>query len=216
MLLPYKYENIGRLHQTFSMSEAKEDDARSAGLKLIPSDGDCFYRAVVEAFLMDEDDVRNYEGVIHVDGDDGTAALRRTAAMAVTEETFNNFKLCQEAELEDYQFMSAIDSVEELRDLIMVSGFQVGSKKCLWANEFEIQAVCDALNICCLILDMDTKDPSTSKHVKVGESRERFIILQRSGEHYSLVYRREENGGKGVQKREHLTKTAFNSWKIDQ
>ena len=163
---------------------------------------------------MNEDDVRNYENVTKEEGDDGTVALRRTAAKAVTEEIFNNFKSYQEAELYDYQFMSSINSVEELRELIMVSGLKVGSKKCLWANEFEIRAVCDALDICCLILDMDTKDQA-SKHVKVGKARDKFIILQRSGEHYTLVYRREVEGGKGVVSRKHLTETAFRSWNID-
>ena len=195
------------------MCDSDNNNRRSAGLKLIPSDGDCFYRAVVEAFLMNEDDVRNHETVTKEEGDDGTAALRRTAAKAVTEEIFNSFKSYQEAELYDFQFMSSINSVEELRELIMVSGLKVGSKKCLWANEFEIRAVCDALDICCLILDMDTKDQA-SKHVKVGQARDKFIILQRSGEHYSLVYRREVEGGRGVVGRNHLTKTAFRSWNI--
>ena len=92
------------------MTDLGEDNKGSAGLKLIPS-----YRAVVEAFLMTEDDVRNYENVTKEEGDDGTVALRRTAAKAVTEEILNNFKSYQEAELYDYQFMSSINSVEELR-----------------------------------------------------------------------------------------------------
>ena len=66
------------------MSVSDKDNKGSAGLKMIPSDGDCFYRAVVEAFLMHEDDVRNYENVTKEEGDDGTVALRRTAAKAVT------------------------------------------------------------------------------------------------------------------------------------
>ena len=66
------------------MTDSESDNKGSAGLKLIPSDGDCFYRAVVEAFLMNEDDVRNYEDVTKEEGDDGTVALRRTAAKAVT------------------------------------------------------------------------------------------------------------------------------------
>ena len=47
--------------------------------------------------------------MIKEEGDDGTVALRRTVAKAVTEEMFNNFKSYQEAELYDYQFMSSID-----------------------------------------------------------------------------------------------------------
>ena len=62
---------------------------------MIPSDGDCFYRAVVEAFLMNEEDVRNYKTVTKEEGDDGTVALRRTAAKAVTQEIFNSFKSYQ-------------------------------------------------------------------------------------------------------------------------
>ena len=153
------------------MGKSVKTNKGSAGLKLIASNGDCFYLAVVEAFLMNGDDVRNNENVVKEDGDDGVLALRRTASVAVTEEMFQNFRLYQEAGLEDFQFMDNMNSVQEVRDLIMVSGLKVGSKKCLWANEFEIRTVCEALDICCLILDLDTKDPS-SKHVKMGEARE--------------------------------------------
>ena len=198
------------------MAETVENNHRSACLKFIASNGDCFYQAVVEAFLMNGDDVRNYENVDKRDGDDGALALRRTAAKAVTEEIFQNFQVFKEAGLDDFQFMTNMDSVEEVRDLIMVSGLKVGSRKCLWANEFEIRAVCKALDICCLILDMDTKDPS-SKHVKVGEASDKFVILHRSGEHYSLLYRREKEGNqaKGVVGRKDLTRMAKNNWKID-
>ena len=157
-------------------------------LKAIPSNGDCFYQAIVEAFLMNGDDIRNYDKVVTEEGDEGALALRRTAAMAVTEEMFENFQIYENAGLEDFQFMSSMESLDDVRELIMVSGLKVGSKKCFWANEFEIRAVCEALNICCLIMDIDTKDPS-SKYVKVGMAREKFIILHRSGEHYSLVFK---------------------------
>ena len=188
-----------------------------AALKTIASNGDCFYQAVVEAFLINGDDVLNYEDVVKIDGEDGASALRRTAAVAVTEDLFNDFKLYQEAGLEDFQFMASMDTVEEVRDKILVSGLKVGSKHCLWANEFEIRAVCKALDICCLILDFDTKDIA-SKYVRVGEAREKFVVLQRSGEHYSLVYRREAEGGTalGVVERKDLAGTAKKNWKIDQ
>ena len=61
---------------------------------------------------------------------------------------------------------------------------------------------------------MDTKDQA-SQHVKVGQARDQFIILKRSGEHYTLVYRRELEGSKGVVGRNQSTKTAFRSWNID-
>ena len=48
------FKNISqvRISFTFKMSNSDKDNKGSAGLKKIPSDGDCFYRAVVEAFLM--------------------------------------------------------------------------------------------------------------------------------------------------------------------
>ena len=115
---------------------------------------------LVEAFLMDGDDVRNYDSVATEGDEEGALALRRTAAMAVTEEIFQNFQLYSKAELRDFHFMTSVDSVEDLQQLILESGMKVGPTKCLWANEFEIQAVCEALDICCLILDMNTKDPT--------------------------------------------------------
>ena len=54
-------------------------------LKIIPSNGDCFYRAVVEAFKLNGDDVRNYETVFTETHDEGVISLRRTAAMGLTQ-----------------------------------------------------------------------------------------------------------------------------------
>ena len=191
-----------------------DSDKQITSLKDIPKNGDCFYQAVVEAFLMDGDDVRNYDNVATEGDEEGALALRRTAAMAVTEEIFQNFQLYNKAKLHDFNFMTSVDSVEDLQQLILVSGMKVGPNKCLWANEFEIQAVCEALDICCLILDMDTKD-SSSKYIKVGLSRERFIVLHRSGEHYSLVYKKGTFKDRGVVGLEDLTKKARDNWKID-
>ena len=117
------------------------------------------------------------------------------------------------AGLDDYKFMSGVGSLKELQDQLMIPGSKVGAKNCLWANEFQIRTVCDVLSICCLILDMDTKDPS-SKYIKVGQARERFIVLHRSGEHFSLVYKNGQEQ-KGVMGKEDLTKRAKDNWKIE-
>merc|ERR1712240_488345 len=110
--------------------------------KIIPSDGDCFYRAVVEAFKLNGDDVRNYETVFTETHDEGVISLRRTAAMGLTEEVFQDFRTYKKAGLKDYKFMTGVASMEKLKNLMMLSGLKVGPKKCLWANEFEIGVVC--------------------------------------------------------------------------
>lgn len=185
-------------------------------LKGIPSNGDCFYQAVVEAFKMNGDDVKNYNNVVSMTDDEGALALRRTAAIAVTEEVFQEYKMYQQAGLEDFEFMSDIKTLEQLRELILVSGMNVGSKKCVWANEFEISAVCEALDVCCLILDMDARNHITSKYIKVGLSRKKFIVLHKHGEHYSLVYKKGKNNmDKGVMVLEDLTRRAIIDWKIE-
>ena len=61
---------------------------------------------------------------------------------------------------------------------------------------------------------MDTKDPS-SKYIKVGLSRKKFIVLHRSGEHYSLVYKKGSCKDRGVVSLEDLTKRAKDNWKIE-
>ena len=197
------------------MKDSDDADSSSShltSLKPIPGNGDCFYQCIVEAFLMDGVDVRDHGNVAAEDNEEGALALRRIAAMAVTEEMFQNFQLYNKADLDDFQFMSGVDNLDELREMIMVSGKEAGPKKCLWANEFEIEAVCKALDICCLILDMDTKDTS-SKYAKVGLSREKFIVLHRSGEHYSLVFKKGVKN-KGVVGLEDLTMRARINWKI--
>ena len=71
------------------------------------------------------------------------------------------------------------------------------------------------MDICCLILDFDTKDP-TSKYVTIGEARDKFIVLHRSGEHYNLMYKKvEEESSKGVVERKDLSEMVRKNWKID-
>ena len=192
------------------MSEDEEFKS-STFMKKMPEDGDCFYNSIVNAFLLSNDDVRNYDQIISEKEDDGIAALRRTVAMAITEEIYKQFKSFGEAGLYDYKFMSSIDSLISLRKQIMLSGSDVGPRESIWANEFEIEVVCNSLQICCLIYDTSSKN----KFIKVGKPEDRFVIVCKTGDHYNLLYGKEEDGMKrGIQSRRHLSRRALRKWKI--
>lgn len=160
-----------------------------AKVKAIQPSGDCFYEAIGDAFTSVNEDVRDVEKVQVEDDDDQAMALRRTVAMAVTEEVFQSFSMFHLAGLADFNFMRRCKTVCDLQSRLLVSGVGAGAGQCLWANEWEIGVVCKALNIVCLIIDNQAKDKE-NRFVRVGRNRKgtRFVILQRSRrEHYDLV-----------------------------
>jgi len=192
-----------------------------ARVKSIKPSGDCFYEAIAAAFSSIKEDVRDYEDVYVEDDDTQAMALRRTAAMAVDEDVFTNFSMFHLAGLKDFSFMKRCRNVGDLRQRLLVTGEGAGAGQCLWANEFEIGAVCAALRIVCLIIDNQAKDTG-NRFVKVGEffeeemgkKRGRFVILQRSRrEHYDLVLSEGEET-LGVFKREELPDSARKLWQL--
>ena len=144
-----------------------------ARVKFMKSSGDCFYEAIAAAFSSIKEDVRDYEDVYVEDDDSQAMALRRTAAMAVDEDVFTNFSMFHLAGLKDFSFMKRCRNVGDLRQRLLVTGEGAGAGQvnfstvyvqpfnlcvqCLWANEFEIGAVCAALRIVCLIIDNQAK-----------------------------------------------------------
>ena len=180
-------------------------------LKRMGSTGDCFYEAIVTAFNMENKDVRDYDDVVKEATDDKVKALRRTAAMFLTEEVFQKFQMSHSAGLVDYKFMSEMDSIEKLQEKMILSGREVGIMNCLWANEFEIRVVCQALHVCCLVWDCSARK-EVDRLVKVGEEVEQFIILKKVGEHYNLIYREEEGERHGVFTKEDLSEEALQFW----
>jgi len=159
--------------------------------------GDCFYEAIGTAFSTVREDVRDCEA-IHIEDEDTQAmALRRTAAMSVTQDVFQSFSMFHLAGLPDFNFMKRVRSLVDLQSRLLVTGAGAGAGQCLWANEWEIGLVCSKLNIVCLIIDNQAKEKE-NRFVRVGEGgrgsdknkgKTRFVILQRSRrEHYDLVY----------------------------
>ena len=162
-------------------------------VKSIKPSGDCFYQTVVEAYLTLNKDILEHKNIEKEPDETPAMALRRTAANAVDDEVFNDFSMFHAAGLPDFSFMRRVRSTSDLRQRMLVSGAGAGAGQCLWANEFEIRVVSSALNIICLILDMQTRDEH-SRFVRVGEVdktdlSQKFIILQRTRrEHFNLIY----------------------------
>ena len=97
---------------------------------------------------------------------------------------------------------------------MLVEGRGAGAGNCLWANEFEIGAICRALGLACLILDLQagTRE-GRYVGVNVEEGVEIFVILQRSRrEHYNLV----TVAGRGLFGGEDLPEMARKLWKIGE
>ena len=66
--------------------------------------------------------MRDSANITAASGDSESMALRRTAAMAVSDEIFQNFKMFHEAGLPDFNFMRRCKSAEDLKQRLLVSG----------------------------------------------------------------------------------------------
>jgi len=108
-------------------------------VRSIKPSGDCFYEAVAAALETIGEDVRDCSGVEVENGDSAALALRRTVAARVDQEVLDQFTACHQAGLPDYSFMRRVRSIEQLQDLLRVSGAGAGAGSCIWANEWEIR-----------------------------------------------------------------------------
>ena len=190
-------------------------------VKNIKPQGDCFYDAISDAFSSVDIDVRDSAKITAEPGDSESMALRRTAAMAVSDETFQTFKMFLEAGLPDFNFMKRCKRSEDLKNRLLVSGKETSAGMCIWANEFEMEVICSALNIVCLVIDFQARD-SNNRFVSVGKNDNiisdgetpKFVILQRTRrEHYNLVYAQTDTTT-GLFKIEELTETIKELWHL--
>jgi len=76
----------------------------------------------------------------------------------VTSNLFDDMKMYCEAGLEEYHYMQSIESVEELKKLLDLSGYDVGPGKCIWADHFAIQSLSTLLSLVILIVDEQSID----------------------------------------------------------
>ena len=107
-------------------------------VKNIKPQGDCFYDAISDAFSSVDIDVRDSAKVTAEPGDSDSMALRRTAAMAVNDETFQTFKMFHEAGLPDFNFMKRCKTSEDLKNRLLVSGKETSAGRpsyCTWRLE---------------------------------------------------------------------------------
>ena len=188
-------------------------------VKNIKPQGDCFYDAISDAFSSVGNDVRDSAQITAQPGDSESMALRRTAAMAVSDETFQTFIMFHEAGLPDFTFMKRCKTSEDLKNRLLVSGKETSAGMCIWANEFEMGVICSALNIVCLIIDFQARD-SNNRFVSVGKNDNtsdetpKFVILQRTRrEHYNLVYAQTDTTT-GLFKLEELSETVKELWHL--
>lgn len=64
------------------------------------------------------------------------------------------------AGLDDYAFMRRLPDAAALRTKLCVSGAESGMTRCVWANDFEITVLCEALGLTALIVDEQARSGS--------------------------------------------------------
>ena len=133
-------------------------------MKNIKPQGDCFYDAISSAFSSVDIDVRDSAKITAEPGDSESMALRRTAAMAVSDETFQTFKMFHEAGLPDFNFMKRCKTSEDLKNRLLVSGKETSAGTCIWANY---------PTVICFEKHMQTWRPSATR-AENGTSRTRL------------------------------------------
>ena len=163
---------------------------KSASVVCVKPSGDCFYECVQQAFFSAGLDVREFPGVNCEEGDDGMHALRRTAAEAVDKNIFDQFSMYHTAGLSDFRFMAKVKDEHMLKEKMLVSGRSAGCGTCLWANEFEIGAVCSALHLVVLIIDGQSS--GNNRFVRMSppepQGQNHFVLLNRTRrEHFNYI-----------------------------
>eukprot|EP00629_Pelagomonadales_sp_RCC1024_P013144 CAMPEP_0119285672 /NCGR_PEP_ID=MMETSP1329-20130426/32621_1 /TAXON_ID=114041 /ORGANISM="Genus nov. species nov., Strain RCC1024" /LENGTH=193 /DNA_ID=CAMNT_0007286387 /DNA_START=221 /DNA_END=799 /DNA_ORIENTATION=+ len=120
----------------------------------LQQDGDCFYRAVAIAYESSglcaaaearEDEFEPDEAQV--------LRLRRCVSRRVDDGVFDTFAMLHAAGLDDFAFMRRLPDAAALRAKLCVSGAASGATRCVWANDFEITALCEALGMTALIVD---------------------------------------------------------------
>jgi len=160
----------------------------------LPQDGDCFYAAVSMAFASDglssadcADEAPAYVGEAEV------ARLRRCVSRRVDGDVFDTFKMLHGAGLDDFSFMRRIPDAAALRTKLCVSGAESGTNRCVWANDFEITALCEALGVVALIVDGEASDagrfvalPPRSCWEDDAQARSYVVLLRSERHHFDL------------------------------
>lgn len=160
-----------RLQRIFDL----EGDWKTISIK--PS-GDCFFEAVFKA--CDEDSQTTIQN------------QRKIVANAMTQETFDTYKLYWESKVGGYEFMKKIDTLDDLKDKMMVCGKDVGAGRSIWADAFAIQTISDELNLIFVIVSTLSSSthtqvikPTSSKHNK--DQPKALILELTRRDHYNLL-----------------------------
>lgn len=150
-------------------------DALSLKVISVPPSGDCFYDCIHELLKQNESLGRSssyvpselplLDGFKTNDargGSEGASMtithqeMRDHVAYKLSSEQFDLYKMFASANVEDYSWMTLPDSprtLEELKQFAKISGKNAGAGKCLWADEFALTTISDALRISFLIID---------------------------------------------------------------
>ena len=162
----------------------------SAAVVSVTPSGDCLFQCFAEAFAVEGRDVLVHPGVAAEEGDDASAALRRTCAAALDDDAMEQFKMFCDAGLPDFNFVRKCMTLADLQAAMLVAGRDNGSGKCIWAGEFEIATLCSVLRLSCLILDLEARS-LTSRYVAVhprdGVAHTCMILQRTRRQHYNLV-----------------------------
>lgn len=160
---------------------------RSAGIRkflgelftvvTIKADGDCFYQSIAQAFSHTKT----------------VAGLREIVASAAVEDTLDLLRAINLAHISGYEWISKCDSLDALRNMLRLCSGQDKTRPCIWADDFAVLSVANALQLLILIFDEKCTD-NCSKFVKIlpGDNIVTFetnvVMLQRTRrEHYNLL-----------------------------
>jgi len=137
--------------------------------------GDCFFLAV-EASLNNS--------TIHT----SVPRMRQIISNNISEDTLETYKIYHQSGIPGYEFMSRVETLDQLKEIMNESGRDTGPGNCVWADVFAIQTLSNEYNIIFLIINEDTRTSPTVISPENNEDQKRYVILQltRRG-HYNLI-----------------------------
>ena len=135
-------------------------------IRSIPANGDCLFTAIAMALIQsqDTDDVN-----MNASLQSRVKSLRCIVADSMTEDIFDTYKCIAMSGCTDYSWVLKCSSLEEVKSKVLISGFDVGASKCIYADDFALQSLSTKLNMSFLVYNSDLRGRSVSKKRKQCE-----------------------------------------------
>ena len=154
--------------------------------------GDCFYDCIYDLISRTNDTGKFSDSPLFLHAPTSIPspqAMREYVAEHISQEQFELYQMYAAAGVEEYSYMSTKDAprnLQELKDFAKRSGKQYGPGKCLWADEFSLRILSDALRLSIFIIDDQARRERGRGSFSAKRKRDNDAFTQLDGRFVSV------------------------------